>query len=146
MYCPVKSDHQMVEVAPGLLQCSHCGFGPSRKGSRPFWALSDVEEFGAGEMGATCICFDPTLDGYVMTDLEWEVDDEGRVIPHSLKEVLLQYLTTKKELEAHALPVVIRSEKKWDHPQGSLHQMMFEDPLGPKEIGLTVAKPRRSSR
>lgn len=135
----------MIEVAPELFQCSHCGYGPSQTGYRAFWALSNVEE-SRDAIDAVCVRLDEGLDCYVMTCVSWEIDDAGGKIEGTFDEEDPVILSTKKELEGAPLPVVIKAKGKWDYPPAkpTLKQMMFEDPLGLKEISLSSARSSRS--
>jgi hypothetical protein len=145
MRCPIKPEHKMVEVAEGLFQCPHCGYGPSDRGHHPFWALSnvEVEEF---TVDAVCVRLDDRLDCYVMSGVSWAIDERGAKIPRSFSEDGSAILSTREELEGAALPVVIRAKGKWDFPPAKpkLQEGMFPTPLGLKEISLTSARRGRS--
>jgi hypothetical protein len=143
--CPIKSDHLMIEVAEGLFQCPHCGYGPSQTGYRSYWALSNIETT-RNIIAATSIRWSRALDCYVMSEISWEVDGSGYKIPQSFNEVGAVILSTKDELNSFPLPVVIRAKGKWDFPEAkpTLKAGMFSSLLGPKEISLTSA-PRDKS-
>lgn len=130
MFCPLNPNHRLKEVAPSLWQCPECGSGPRGGGRFPFWALSCVEIYKHSAEGLATR-YDPRLDIYVVTALEWEVDDEGRVLPGSLTESFLEYLSTKKEVERGLLPVV---SKEGSGCSSALRRMMFPDPEGLKEV------------
>jgi len=75
--------------------------------------------------------YDPRLNIYVVTALEWEVDGDGRVLPGTLAENFLEYLSTKDEVDGGLLPVVT---KEGSGCSSALRRMMFQSPEGPKEI------------
>lgn len=141
MNCPIRPNHRMTEVAPGLFQCQHCGYGPSQTGYRPFWALSNVEQIG-DTVDATSTRWDPVLDCYVMTGVTFRVDDAGGCLPDTFMEGEALFLSTAKELEDAPLPVIIRAKGKWDFPAAKppLREKMFPTPEGRKEISLSSAQ------
>lgn len=141
MKCPIRSEHDMIEVAPSLWQCAHCGYGPNHSGYHPFWALSSIEE-GDGVIDAVCVRFDQKLDCYVMSGVSWEVDSRGAKVPLSFEENGSAVLSTEVELEESPLPIIIRAKGKWEFPpdKPKLRKGMFPSPLGLKEISLVRAR------
>lgn len=141
MRCPIRKEHKMVEVAPELFQCSHCGYGPSQGGYRSFWALSSIVEDDYS-IDAVCVRLDDALDCYVMTSVSWAVDEDGGKIENTFDEELLMYLSTAEELQKSPLPVVIKAKGKWDYPPAKpkLTPMMFSEALGEKEIALSASR------
>ena len=145
MRCPIRKEHRMVEVAPELFQCPHCGYGPSQGGYRPYWALSSIDE-DKGVIDAVSVRLDEHLDCYVMTCISWAIDDAGGRIEGTFEEDLAVYISTQKEIENAPLPVIIRAKGKWDYPPAKpkLRPMMFDYLLGPKEIALAAARRGKS--
>jgi hypothetical protein len=137
----MRPEHYLVEVAPGLYQCSHCGYGPSQQGHRPFWAISSVDRSDDGSIDAINVRFDEKLDCYVMTGVGWRVTESGYKIPLSFIEGGAAILSTPQEIEDAPCPVVIRAKGKWAFPPAkpALRPMMCESALGPKEISLSAS-------
>ena len=146
MRCPLRPDHKLVEVAEGLLQCAHCGYGPSQYGYHAFWAISLVEESREGAIDAISVRWASQHDYYVMSEVSWCVDDDGRKIHGTFFEGEALILSTEDELEDAPLPVIIRAKGKWDFPPAkpALRPGMFPYLLGVKEIALQAARPNRS--
>lgn len=146
MRCPIRPEHKMVEVAEGLFQCPHCGYGPSQYGHHPFWAISMVEKTPEGAMDAISVRWDSQHDYYVMSALSWCVDGAGKKITGTFAEGDSIILSTKQEIEEAPLPVIIRAKGKWDYPPAKpvLTPGMCPERLGEKEISLQSARRGRS--
>ena len=137
MLCPICTT-EMIDIAPELWQCPSCGTGPGIDGNHPFWALSFVWiEDDVGE--AISIRFDPRLDAYIATQIEWVCDDSGARIPGSLTETLLEYLSTEQQLAEAPLPVVIKDIRVGEcrNRMNRLRSRMFPSALGLKELQRT---------
>lgn len=129
MLCPVTPAHRMKEVAPSLWQCPKCGAGPRDGVYYPFWSLSCVETLdGASEGLATR--YDPHLHVYVVTAFSWK-EREGVPVAGTLEETLIEYLSTRAELETGLLPVTTASGSGCS---SELRRLMFSDPEGLKQI------------
>jgi rubredoxin len=116
IYCPVNSRHKLIEIAQGLHQCPKCGFGPTDLGYFPFWAISFIDIVDH-EAEALAIKYDPNLDIYISSSLQWIVDEEGRALPGTLFEDLLEYISTPTEKGETPLPVVIKSTTNGRRPK-----------------------------
>jgi len=143
--CPITSAHVLVEVAPDLYQCPHCGYGPSTSGHRPYWALSGLEEDEAGVIEGISIRYDQGLNHYVMSGVTWRVDDSGMKVVGTFVEGGSAVLSDE-DLETSPLPVVIRAKGKWALPANKprLKEGMFPTSQGLKEISLSSGQECRS--
>lgn len=130
MFCPLNPAHLLIEIAPDLWQCPKCGSGP-RDGVRfPFWSLSCVEIF-RHEAEGLAIKYNPESGVYVMSSLDWLLDDEGRVLTGTLVEEFLEYISTDQEKREAALPVTSRSGSGCSQ---ELSRLMYQSPFGKKVI------------
>lgn len=132
MRCPLTPAHLMIEIAPGLWQCPKCGSGPKGGAHFPFWALSCVAQAGH-ECEGLAVHWDQRLDVYIASCLEWAVDDDDVPIAGSLSQELVEYISTAAEMENSYLPVITRGGRG-SGCSSDLSRLMFDDPLGPKEI------------
>jgi len=130
MFCPLNGRHRLIEIAPGLWQCPKCGFGPTIDGSFPFWAISCVDIVDH-EAEALAIKYDCRLDAYVSSCLRWIVDEEGKVLPGTVDEDLLEYISTKAEKGGSPLPAIYQTN---EGPRPRLRQLAWESHLGPKVL------------
>lgn len=145
MKCPVRPQHEMVEIAHGLFQCPLCGYGPSQVGDHSFWAVSNLE-ITEDIVDGLCITWADPL--YVMSSIHWQLDSDDERIPGTLQEEIVGYLQSPPELADSPLPIVINDPAKWNLPAGrpALHHLMFADPLGLKELELgPIRAPTRKS-
>lgn len=131
MWCPLTKGHRLLEIAEGLWQCPKCGFGPRSEGRFPFWAMSAVE-IVHHEAEALAVRYDPKLDIYVATWLQWVVDGFGIPVPGSVSEELVEYISTSTEKAGGYLPTVLKSDDP--NSDSVLQRMMWESPVGLKEI------------
>ena len=138
--CPITSAHFLVEVAPALWQCPHCGYGPSTSGHRPYWALSSLEE-DDGVVEGISVRYDAGFNSYIMSGVTWKVGDDGVKLPGSFVEAGSARLSVE-DLENAPLPVVILAKGKWALPTNKpkLKEGMFLTSLGLKEISLSAGR------
>ena len=128
VFCPLSPSHRLVEIAPELWQCPKCGAGP-RDGVRfHFWSLAYVEML-EHEAEGLAIKYSPESDTYVMSSLDWLVDDEGKVLTGSLVESFIECISTPRQKASSTLPAVSKVGSGC-----SLFRGMFEDPLGEKKL------------
>ena len=128
MLCPLTRGHRLVEIAEGLYQCPKCGAGPRDGGRFPFWAISCVE-IGRHDAEALAVRYDPRLCIYVSSWLQWDVDDSGGAIAGSVRQELVEYLSTAQEKAEGYLPAI---SEEGSGCSRALSGMMFPEPLGEK--------------
>ena len=133
MYCPLNGKHRLIEIAPALWQCPKCGFGPNREGYFYFWAVSYVEIIDH-EGEALAVRYDTRLDAYVASQLQWLVDEEERVVPGTIQEELVEYISTRSEKEESPLPAIHNSTVGGDTPRPKLPHLGWSSPLGQKVL------------
>jgi len=143
LLCPICR-RAMAQIATGLHQCGHCGYGPSLQGHRGYWAVFDV--FLLGDcIHATSIRYDSDL--YIISRLTWRVDADGRALgSRHFHEELIDRLPGDLVNDL-PLPVVILSKEKWELPENTppLRHQMFSDPRGAKTFALTSGPPGKSA-
>jgi hypothetical protein len=81
------------------------------------------------EVEGLAVRYLPEEDKYVATGLEWIVDEDGKAIPGTLNEYLVEYISTDAEKDEAYLPVIRRVGSA-----ARLRRGMFQSPLGPKEL------------
>lgn len=131
MLCPLSRAHRLLEVAPGVWQCPKCGFGPRPEGNFSFWSLAFVETVD-GEAEGLAVRYDEKLDIYVSTWMQWDLGEDGSPVPGSVREELVEYISSDKERAEAPLPVTLG--KGSGSSRVRLRPEMFSEPLGPKEV------------
>jgi hypothetical protein len=82
------------------------------------------------EAEALAIKYDGKLDAYISSVLHWVVDTEGKVLPGTVQEELLEYISTKREKGDSPLPAVANH---WDNgAKPRLRQQTWDSALGLK--------------
>ena len=131
MRCPIRPQDRMVEIADGLFQCPWCGLGPTNDlGYRRFWALYNVERIG-DTVESIVAAYHPTTDSYSLQPMSWTLE-RGCREDLEVGELLV---IPENELSSFPLPALIKGRRAWKRRPGTgLSRLMFQDPLGPKEI------------
>lgn len=134
--CPIRSVHNMTEIAPGLYQCGHCGYGPSVYGSWPFYAFHYLELTG-NKIDGLCITYKEDPGIYVMSAISWEITESGSR-DRWMQEELSGFVADPVELRGMPLPIVVVGKRKWDLEPNvpPLRKGMFDSPYGPKMLML----------
>lgn len=136
--CPIRTDHNMVEIAPGLYQCGYCGYGPSSYGNRQFYALHYLELTG-DRVDGLVTRFDVNKGFYVLSSLSWRLNMSGVREGGDFHEELVGYAADPEELKGLPLPLVVLGKHKWALHENTppLRKGMFESPYGVKTLLLS---------
>lgn len=143
LYCPICR-FDTAQIAPGVYQCGRCGYGPSTHGYRSYFCFADIEMLG-DEIHALCFRFKSKREGYVVTALCWQVDENGMALK-GLKEEVLGYEANPENFPNLPLPIVVLGPEKWNMPPDTprLTDQMFSHPLGEKIRALSVGQSGKS--